>query len=664
MKKKKIYILWILVLFTFIFYWVNALSVGQKWAILENFKEKQYDLLFENDFWIINSEDVEIFDISKKINLFWEIKEWITEDKKNIKQKNVNIISNITSLEESINNIDRDIKNSTWLVKKINTKIINIKKEISVNKEIIKLLKVKIYENKEILLKYLIYIYKKWNNVYRDWNIDNIKSILLNSENISEIINDLYFKWLIQITWKKLIDKHRDFIWELYEKKLEFEKQDIELRVLRKNKVIENKVLNDKKKFKKRILAISKWKQVLYEKYISDKIKIEKNLQLKIFKEKLKFKNVKNKLLENYNCKFISWTNGKLELESSNEQCSNLNKVIYWESKLKNWWKNLGNSFSWPVFPYMGISAYFRDKLYKENYWSNHDAIDIIANQWTVIKAPADWYIVHIQPADSFDYAYVAIKHSDGYLTIYWHVSEIIVNEYDFVKKWQVFAKTWWKVGTVWVGVFTTWPHLHFEVFKDWNYIDPLDTLNLSYLKFNNLAEKYVYKYYKDFKERLWYEYLEKWDRKKVFKLSWLTEVERQKSLINNYAIWQFNNYKMWINESLDWNIDPTFVMCIWLAESWLWKYLKTPYNVWNVWNTDSWSTYEFWSAREWIYSIVSTLNNKYLWKYNEIRKLSRYWNKKWEIYASSPDHWHNNIIKCMSNIKWVYVPDNYNFRL
>jgi hypothetical protein len=120
----------------------------------------------------------------------------------------------------------------------------------------------------------------------------------------------------------------------------------------------------------------------------------------------------------------------------------------------------------------------------------------------------------------------------------------------------------------------------------------------------------------------------------------------------------------MWVDESLIWNIDPTFVMCIWLAESWLWKYLKTPYNVWNVWNTDSWAVSTFENARTWIYYMIKTLNNEYLWKYNEIKDLSRYGNKDWNIYASSPDHWHNNIITCMSHIKWRYIPDDYNFRI
>jgi hypothetical protein len=120
----------------------------------------------------------------------------------------------------------------------------------------------------------------------------------------------------------------------------------------------------------------------------------------------------------------------------------------------------------------------------------------------------------------------------------------------------------------------------------------------------------------------------------------------------------------MWIEEALNWWIDPTFMMCIWLAETWLWNHLKTPYNVWNIWNTDSGWTWDFPNARAWVYWMWKTLNNKILGRYDKLSQLSRYWNKFGAIYASSSDHWHNNIVKCMSAIKWRYVSDDFNFRI
>jgi murein DD-endopeptidase MepM/ murein hydrolase activator NlpD len=33
------------------------------------------------------------------------------------------------------------------------------------------------------------------------------------------------------------------------------------------------------------------------------------------------------------------------------------------------------------------------------------------------------------------DYSYLAIKHYEGYVTVYGHLSEILVDEYQFVEK-------------------------------------------------------------------------------------------------------------------------------------------------------------------------------------------------------------------------------------
>lgn len=89
--------------------------------------------------------------------------------------------------------------------------------------------------------------------------------------------------------------------------------------------------------------------------------------------------------------------------------------------------------------------------------------------------------------------------------------------------------------------------------------------------------------------------------------------MERQKYLLSKYATSDFKNWNMWIEESVNGNIDPSFTMCLGLAETGLGKHLKTGYNVGNVGNTDSGSTYQFANAREGIYWIVKTLNNKFL---------------------------------------------------
>lgn len=661
---KKSYILLIFLLLPLTI--VNALSENQKGSILDNFKKKQYDLLFESDVWDFSSEYDGIFEVSKKVNIYENLWDKAEEERKEAESKNEALLKKIVSLEVSIRQIDSDINDALVKVDKINKNIIQTKNDIEINEQTITILKKKISENMEILLEYLVYIYKKWNTVYKDTEIDNLKSILLNEENISDIINDLYFKWIIQVTWKKLIDNHRKYISELYMKKVQLDKQEIDLKKLRKMWIIEKKALDDKKIFKERILTMSKWQQSYYSKFVNEKLEVEKTLQMKVFQEKIRFNSIRDGILKKYNCTYVDISQNTAESRALTWKCLDINKMIYSESKLGNTSEDWINFFNWPVEPTRWISALFHDPEYKKDFWSEHEAIDIPTAQWTSIKAPADWYVIFIQPPTSGDYAYVALKHYNWYMTIYWHISNVLVKEFDNVRTWDVFAESGWEFWTFGAWYLSTWPHLHFEVFKDKEYIDPFSVLDLSYIQFSKIPEKYKSKFYADFNKRRWYQYKDKSLNSKLFKLSWTTEIERQKDLINKYAVWSFNNWQMWIDESLDGNIDPSLVMCIWLAETTLGKNMKTPYNIWNVWNTDSGATKTYPNAQSWIYWMVKTLNNKYLWQYNVISQLSRYWNKdlKKPIYASSSDNWHNNIIKCMSSLKWIYIPDNYNFRL
>jgi hypothetical protein len=221
-------------------------------------------------------------------------------------------------------------------IAKTNNTIIEINDEVEGIKNTIAVLRKKILENRNILLEYLDYIYKKQNTLYIDNDIDNLKSILLNTEDISDLLNDLHFKSIIQITAKKLIDDHRRFVSDIYVKKIELEKKEVTLKKLRKSLIVQRSTLKDKKDFKERILEISKGKQSLYKKYIDDKMRLERNIQLKLIKEKIKFNVIKKNLLKDHGCEFVDVTKNSIELRTLSDKCFALNKIIYAESKLKN----------------------------------------------------------------------------------------------------------------------------------------------------------------------------------------------------------------------------------------------------------------------------------------------------------------------------------------
>ena len=220
----------------------------------------------------------------------------------------------------------------------------------------------------------------------------------------------------------------------------------------------------------------------------------------------------------------------------------------------------------------------------------------------------------------------------------------------------------WWAPWTNWAGRMTTWAHLHFEVYKNKQLIDPLYFLNLAYLPNKTLDARYISKLSKDYHNRFW----RKADLSKVqkFYIDWENEIQRQKKLLQKYAVPVFQDWKLWTLAWLDNKIDPSFLICIWLAESTLWRHLKTPYNIWNVWNTDSWAVRSFKNPRQWINAMARVLNNRYLWRYKSVDQLSWWGNKTWPIYASSPANWHNNIMKCLASLKWRKVRNDYRFRI
>jgi murein DD-endopeptidase MepM/ murein hydrolase activator NlpD len=88
------------------------------------------------------------------------------------------------------------------------------------------------------------------------------------------------------------------------------------------------------------------------------------------------------------------------------------------------------------------VSAFFRDAEYYRYVGSHHDAIDIAVAQGTDITAPAAGYVYYLLPPSPGGYSYMAIKHKDGYMTVYGHLSEIAVSLGQFVTSGQLIAKS------------------------------------------------------------------------------------------------------------------------------------------------------------------------------------------------------------------------------
>lgn len=132
-------------------------------------------------------------------------------------------------------------------------------------------------------------------------------------------------------------------------------------------------------------------------------------------------------------------------------------------------------ALAWPVEPILGLSAGFMDKEYELLFGLPHQGIDIPTEQGTEVRAPADG-IVEQAVDNGLGYSYLIIRHQ-GVVTLYGHVSAFLVSEGDTVAAGQVVALSGGQPGSRGAGALTTGPHLHFEVIRNGEHIDPQSVL-------------------------------------------------------------------------------------------------------------------------------------------------------------------------------------------
>lgn len=128
-----------------------------------------------------------------------------------------------------------------------------------------------------------------------------------------------------------------------------------------------------------------------------------------------------------------------------------------------------------PIWPVEGIiTTRFRDPNYLFRSAFEHDAIDIAVPQSTPIKA-ADNGIVDIVRYDGTPrYAWIRIQQANNFSTVYGHVSQVFVVPGETVQKGQTIALSGGARGGIGSGSYTTNPHLHFGILKNFTAADPL----------------------------------------------------------------------------------------------------------------------------------------------------------------------------------------------
>lgn len=636
----------------------TAIDTTTSGRILDNFKEGEYKILFET--LPINQTGSEaLLEHEYRMNGLEWLKNKITSMQETYEAKKSFATEKRTSLEQAIQAIDSAIQKTQDDILNSENSITDKQGKIQEYQVSSLQMKRKIFKNRAIIFSYLANIHSEGSLIYDDNDsIDMFQGLILSDSSTDTIVSDITYKSLVSQLGQKFVDEYKSLIKEYYRITLRTKEEISELQNLQTTLERQKTNLQNQKKEREKLLEITKWQEDLFQKYIESQTLAAEQVERAWQDASKAYSDSMEIILEKSGCDV------KSQKPDTSEKCSMMQAFYRNEHALRDIDVLTGttNIMQWPVIS-SRITTYFRDASYFNALGSHHDAIDIATNQGSDVYAAMDGYVYYILPPTEWGYSYLALRHPDGYVTVYGHLSEINVLPYQFITKGQVIAKSGGAPGTPGAGPMTSGPHLHFEVWHRNEVIDPLRVLSLAPIEYENLPSKYQEKFLEDMVESFWtgtdlsgYEVR--------FSLKWDTEEDRQKYLLKTYATPDFQNWDMWVDSALENKIDPSFLMCVGLAETTLGNHLKTAYNIGNIGNTDSGSVYVFDSPTEGLDWMGKTFNNKFLSQYSRVSDLSRWGNTKWPIYASSNANWHNNIIRCLGAMKGKYVEDNYNFRI
>lgn len=455
-------------------------------------------------------------------------------------------------------------------------------------------MRVRIREHRAIILAYLTNIYSEGNSILdAGGNIDLIKSMILTTEDSDFTLSDITYKTLVTQMGQKFVDEYRDLVRAYYLSSIQNQNESTQLKTLKAGLESQGVMLTAQKEEREKLLEITQGQEALYVQYIASQQQAQAQIETLWQSANDKYQDSFDALLAKYNCNKAKKTDKQIV------ECARIRQYFINEKELAKGEKRVDtpNILDWPVES-RRITSYFHDAGYYQTLHSQHEAIDIATEQGTDIVAPADGYVTYVLPPSPGGYSYMALKHADGLVTVYGHLSGVLVSKYEFVTRGQLIAKSGGATGTPGAGPMTSGAHLHFELWSNREPVDPLRYLSIAGMDYETLLPVYQDKFLTDIVE-LSGTGADTTQYKKKFNLIGKDETERQKYLLKVYATPDFNKWQLWVDIALDANIDPSFMICIGLAETTLGNHLKTAYNIGNIGNTDSGSTYSFASARE-----------------------------------------------------------------
>lgn len=392
----------------------------------------------------------------------------------------------IDTLQQQLDNLDQQIKASQTIIDNVEGQIALKESEIVTMEYQIEQKKIEISFQKQMISEYLKVIFQdqsEFNSLGQDGADLNTLKLLLSEDTTSEKLRSIRYSEVLEEQGRMIFEKLGDLIDE--------QETDQKILEVKKNTLIqfhqklteEKKDLQFKKMAKEALMVQTKGEESIYQQLLARSKAQQEDVLLEIETLRKNLVYVQDRIKQ-------------LGNKFNPEDYANLLNVGNNKKLLEYLTYGLeGTDFSpvWPVNPTRGISAYYHEASYAQLFGMQHNAVDIRAAQETPVKVAADG-IVYKAVDNGYGYSYIMVAHVGGFMTLYGHITKILVNEGDTLNQGDIIGLSGGIPGSKGAGVYTTGPHLHFEVIKDGSYEDPLNYLNLAFLDFASLPEKYVSK--------------------------------------------------------------------------------------------------------------------------------------------------------------------------
>lgn len=404
---------------------------------------------------ILASKETSSEDIQSKINKANKEKASIEAEKKQLKSDIAAIESKKDNVVEYIESLDKKLADLSAKIEKNKKERISVKEQIRTLKKEAKQAESDKRSQYDTMSKRIKYIYENGNDGYLE--------LLLGSESLSELFNRAEYVSKVTNYDNQMLKRYQAVCKKLEESQKQLENKLVQLANLKESLKVEQESVN--------LLVENKTKELSkYQMLVADKNTeiASKNTLLKQQEEELE------QLMAAQRKKWEAEEKAKKQEKKSDNSSSKNNQSNTSNNSSNNTQNNNSSNtansggYVWPLTVSGRISSYFgyRDAP-TEGASTFHKGIDVAVPTGTGILATKSGTVVTSAYSSSAG-NYVAVSHGDGVYSYYMHCSKLLVSEGDKVSKGQKIALS----GNTGIS---TGPHLHFAIFANGSYVNPLN---------------------------------------------------------------------------------------------------------------------------------------------------------------------------------------------